>query len=159
MDASTPSRRQFLALTGAGAGLSVAGCNALQSDGSDGSGGTEGSDRTATLLVQPDQQAIEEARSNVTQQLEAGEINQSEAQVTLQEEQQTVVADAVAAAESEIEDGQLSIDDRKDAQGALLVSGPATGLIDLLGSESVGALLDEATFEEIGQQAGPAPSG
>lgn len=158
MDPSTtPSRRQFLAMTGVGAGMSVAGCNGLIDDGpaqtGDGeTGGGDGSTRRATLVVQPDQQAMQAAERNATQQIDSGDGNQTAAVQQFQETQRELVGEAVEDIETAIDDGSVTIEDREEQVGALLVSGPAGAMIDLLSNESVGALVAEATFEQLGQQ-------
>lgn len=155
------SRRRFLALAGAGAGTSVAGCNGLLNDGpaaTDGPEGGNGDSRQATVAVEPDRQALQTARANVTQRVQSGELEQGEVQQEMVAAQQEIVADAVADAESTIGDSAVSVDDSQDAQGLLLVSGPATGLIDLLEAEAVGGLLEAAAFEEIRQQPGAVPT-
>lgn len=154
MDRSA-SRRQFLALTATGVGLSVAGCSGLgdsgSDGGSDGTGGGNGSGNQATVIVQIDQQAMQSAQQNVSSQ----DINQTAAQQQLLATQQELLEDAVANVEDEIENGPVTIEERKTEDGAFLVSGPGDAIVDLLSNDSVGALFAASTFEEIGQS--PAP--
>lgn len=155
MERST-SRRRFLALTAAGVGLSVAGCSGLSDDGTgDGGSGGDGSGQQATLVVQIDQQALQEAQTNASQQVQSGELNQSVAVQQYQETQQELLDDAISSAETEIQDTSLTIDDRKEQQGAFLVSGSSDEMVDLLSNDSIAALVPVSTFEELGQQQMP----
>lgn len=156
MDRPTPSRRRFLALTAAGSGLSVAGCSELEGDppaATDGETEADGgARRQATLFVEPDQEALQEARTRITQQVQDGNLSQQEAQRELAAAQEEIVADAVGEVESAVSDGTVTIEDSRETRGALLMAGPATGLIDLLSHDAVGGLVDAATFDEMQTQ-------
>ena len=176
----TTGRRQFIKLAGTGTALSVAGCNALQSDDStaneteitdsgstpeteetdDGGSTPDATDRTVTLQVQPDQQELRERQIQLQQQIQNEEISREEAQQQSQELQQELLGDAIENFESRAsEESGLTIDDSLDQFGILLVSGNAGRLIDTLESEDVGGMFAADTFEQAQVQAEQQQSG
>jgi len=168
-----PSRRRFLEFTGVGVGTAVAGCTELSEEGTptaddqsepteqtgttgDGSGGSGSGDgsRRVSVAVEPDQQALQETRSDIQQRLQEEEINQTEAQQEFAAAQQELVAEAVADVETAVEEAGATVEDALEAQGLLLVAGPADGLIDLLDAEATGGLLSADVFEQVRSQQG-----
>jgi adenylosuccinate synthase len=116
-------------------------------------GSSDGGANRATLIVEPDQQAMQEARANAMQQ--GGNMTrqeQQEAMQAAQEQMQEIVAEAIADAEAALEDTDVTVQDTASQQGALLIEGPATQLIDLLDADAVGGLVSAASFDELGQQ-------
>jgi len=146
--ASITDRRRFLQLAGAGAALSVAGCNALDDvTGSANDGGNDGDGRTVTLAVQPDQQQLQQRQADIQAQVQEGELNRSEAQVEFRTAQQELTTAAVESFRDRLDDSPLSVEDSVAELGVLQVAGPADALLDTLAYEEVAALLPEETFE------------
>jgi hypothetical protein len=151
-------RRRFLTLAGAGA-AGLAGCTqfsggggggdgaatpAAQSDPGSGSGGG----RTVTMLVQPDPTALREAQLAVSDALDSGEINQTEARRRLATREQELVREAVTAVRERVADGSPTVRDVVESEAALLVEGDPGALIDLLETPLVSAMLAERRFSE-----------
>ncbi|WP_136717749.1 hypothetical protein [Halorientalis salina] len=147
-------RRRFLQLAGTGTALSIAGCNALQSDGTTTESGSDGSE-TVTVTVQADQEKLQERQAELRQQLQNDEISQQEARQQSQQIQQELLGEAVESFEGSVEDeSALSIDDSVSELGVFLVSGSASALIGALSYDEVGGLLSQETFEQAKAQSG-----
>lgn len=161
-----PSRRRFLGLTGAGVGVAVAGCAGLSGDTNPRSVDDESTNENAesgdgdvgvrqvTLVVEPDQEALQEAQMEIQERVENEEIDPGQAQEEFLAVQQELVADAVTEAETAIEDVGATTNDAIEEQGALLIEGPADGLIDLLEEESVAGLVAAEMFIQAREQQG-----
>jgi acetamidase/formamidase len=143
-------RRRFLEIAGTGAALSLAGCNAQQTDGE--ATGTAGSGATVTVAVQPDQEQLQQREDEIRSQLESGNISQTEAQQQFRTAQSELRAAAVSSFEEQAAESGLTIDDSIEQFSVLLVSGPATALIDALSFEMVNGLLPAETFQQAKEQ-------
>jgi hypothetical protein len=174
MDDST-GRRRFIQLAGTGTALSLAGCNAFQSDGTnsttndgarttdtgaqttdsgtatDGSADGDSDTRRVTVQVQPDQEELQARQRELRSQLQEGEISNEEARAEAQRIRQELLSAATDAFESR--DSGLTIDDSIEQFGVFLVSGRATALIDALAFAEVGSLFAAETFEQARAQA------
>lgn len=161
-------RRRFLQLTGTGTVLSIAGCNARQSnDGSGpGTGSPTSSDadtspsvaqpegRTAAIQVQPDQQELQQRQREIQQRVQNGDLSRQEAQQEMQSVQQELLGEVAESFESRVSDSpDLRIGDSIDQFGVFLVSGSPGTLIDSLSYEEVGAMFAEETFQQAKSQA------
>jgi len=149
-------RRRFLTLAGAGA-AGLAGCTQFSGGGGDGaatpaaqgdSGSGSESGRTVTMLVQPDPTALREAQLAVSDALDSGEINQTEARRRLATREQELVREAVTAVRERVADGSPTVRDVVESEAALLVEGDPGALIDLLETPLVSAMLAERRFSE-----------
>lgn len=154
MDVETP-RRRFLELAGTGTALSIAGCNALQNAQSDGGNGDGDGSATVTVAVEPDQQALQQRRSEIQSQFQNGNMSRSEAQQQLQTAQTELLTEASDAFRSTAEqEDALTIENSVSDLGVFLVSGAPAALIDTLDGDAVGALLPESSFQQALAQAG-----
>jgi carbon monoxide dehydrogenase subunit G len=168
------NRRRFIQLAGTGTALSIAGCNALQSDGTptdgaatdDGSGGEVSGNATVTLqlqLGQEAQQQLQRQQLQIQSQIRSGELSQSEGQSQIRETQAELYGDAIDSFQSEIDgNANLTVEDSVESFGVLLVSGTPEALIGALNRDSVGSLYGESTFEQAraqAQQGTQTPSG
>lgn len=154
-------RRRFLELAGTGTALSIAGCNALQTDtgttadGSPDTSGETSDGKTATVQVQPDQEKLRQQQVEVRTQLQNGDLSRQEAQREMQRIQEELLTEVADSFESRISDeSTLSIDDSIDQFGVFLVSGSPGTLIDSLSYEEVGAMYAQETFEQAKAQSG-----
>ena len=143
-------RRRFLEIAGTGAALSLAGCNAQQTDGE--TTGTTGSGATVTVAVQPDQEQLQQREDEIRSQLESGNISQTEAQEQFRTAQSELRSAAVSSFEEQAAESGLTIEDSIEQFSVLLVSGPATALIDALSFEMVNGLLPAETFQQAKEQ-------
>lgn len=158
-DQPTFNRRRVLELSSVGTGLAIAGCTGqLDNNGLSGDRGElADGERRVTMAVQIDQEAFQQRQLEIQQQLEAGELDQQEAQAELESFQQELVDDAFETALSEFEAFDLTIEDTL-SDGIMRVAGPATDLIDAVDIDVVQALAGEALFEQAQQaQQQPAP--
>ncbi|WP_299269436.1 hypothetical protein [Halorientalis sp.] len=170
---SNTNRRRFMQLAGTGTALSIAGCNALQSDGTptaddtdDSSGGETSGSATVTLQIQLGQQAqrqLQQQQIQVQSQIQSGELSQSEGQSRIREASAELYGDAIDSFQSENDgDTELTVEDSVEAFGVILVSGTPEALIDSLSRDAVGSLFAESTFQQAqsqAQQQTQAPSG
>lgn len=148
MDRRTSSRRRFLGLAAVGSGVSVAGCSGLVDDSPAATEG-DGAHRRATLYAEPDQQSLLEARQEVGRLLQEENYTQAEAQEWLRNRREEIIVDAVGTVETAVGETAVTVEDTKPKRGALLLAGPATGLIDLLSTEQVGGLVAASEFESL----------
>ncbi|MGB9952461.1 hypothetical protein ACOZ4F_08675 [Haloarcula marismortui] len=155
------TRRRFMQLAGTSATVSLAGCNALQGGTSDGMNtGTEpqnqsagGEPATVTVGVEPDQTQLRDRQQEIQSELQAGNLTQSEAQAEYRTAQENLAEDAISSFEERAtSELGLTIDDSVSQAGALLVTGPPTGLIATLSVDSVTGLFPQSTFEQIRSQ-------
>lgn len=167
------TRRGFLTLAGASTAMTLAGCPGRQGDTTDTEGGAQdsqatagpdsdtapattpadGAGRTAALAVQPDQQELRQRQQQIRSDLEGGNITRQEAQQQAQQAEADLRTQALTAVRERLRsETDLDVTDAVDEVGALLVSGPAPGLVDTLAFEQVSALLPEQTFEEVKTQ-------
>jgi len=157
------NRRRFMQLAGTGAALSVAGCNALQSDGTpdgtatDGADGESSGSRTVTLQIQLGQQAqqqLQQQQLQIQSQIQSGNLSQSEGQAQIREASAELYADAIDSFESEVAaDSNITVEDSVEAYGVVLASGSSDALIDSLSTDAVGSMYPESTFEQARSQA------
>ena len=145
-DQPTFNRRRVLELSGVGTTLAVAGCTS-QLDGS----GLEGDERRVTMVVEPDQAAVQELEMEIQQELQAGELDQQQAQIEFQQRQAELLEAAFENVQTEFEAFDLTIEDSLQDQ-ILLVAGPATDLIDGVDVEGIGGLLGSDAFEQAQEQ-------
>ncbi|WP_335999222.1 hypothetical protein [Halorientalis halophila] len=159
---SNTNRRRFIQLAGAAAALSVAGCNALESDGTptDGEdttddGSTSGSN-TVTLQVQLGQEAqlqLQQQQRQLQSQIQSGELSRAEAQSELQDLAAEQYGQVIDSFESKIEGEDVTVEDSLPAFGVLLVSGDADAVLDTLELEEVGSIRAESEFESLQSRA------
>jgi len=151
-DQPTFNRRRVLELSGVGTALAVAGCTSQLDDGLEGDRGElEDGERRATMVIEPDQEAAQELEMEIQQQVQAGELDQQEAQVEFQERQTELLEAALENVQAEFEAFDLTIEDSLQDQ-ILLVAGPATDLIDAVDVEGIGGLLGSDAFEQTREQ-------
>jgi len=145
------SRRQVLAATATGTTLSLAGCSALDDDGTP---NTESLDDGVTIAVDIEER-VAEREAAIQQQLEADEIDQEEAQAEFQAAQLEALENAVEAVESYVADVDgLSVTGTSSQAGAILVDGDPAAMIETLGNDDVSALVSAAQFEQIQESNG-----
>lgn len=165
---SHTGRRRFLKLAGTGTALSFAGCNALQSDGTNstapetGSGpGTStgeagsgsGDAERVTLQVQPNRQTLQQRQQEIQSQVQNGDLGPREAQQEIQSAREELRNRAADTFRSRVEgESSLTVEDSLSEYGVFLVSGSSSALIDSLAYESVGSLFDAETFAETRAQ-------
>ena len=151
----TVNRRRLLELTGVGTGVAVAGCmNQL---------GGEGDGRQVTVSLQPDQEALQTRQQELQEELLAGNITQAEAQEEFQAAQEEALADAVDTAEDVFSSADITIEDRIEGQGLLLVAGGDSDILDSLETDVVqliaaGSLFEQAKAQQQQQQQQPQPT-
>ena len=147
-DNPTLNRRRVLELSGVGTGIAVAGCM-NQVDSGDGEG------RQVTVALQIDQEEIQQRQRELQQKAITGNVSEEELQEEREEIralQEEAVSDAVESAEAEFEDSGITIEDQLDGQGALLISGPDSDILDALETNVVQAMYAGSVFEQAQQQ-------
>lgn len=148
----TVNRRRLLELTGVGTGVAVAGCmNQL---------GGEGDGRQVTVSLLPDQETLQATQQELQGELLAGNISQTEAQQQYQAAQQEALAEAVDTAEDVFASSDITIEDRIEGQGLLLVAGGDSDILDTLDTDVVqlvaaGSLFQQAREAQQQQQQQP----
>lgn len=152
----TFNRRRVLELSGVGTGLAVAGCMDQLDDEENGE--LADNERRATLPLQIDQSAIQEEVEELQAQVENEEITQEEAQETLEALESDLADEARADAQESAEslgitlENDVEINSPQGIQLYILAAGEATGLIDLIETESIQGLLPADVFAQIEAQ-------
>lgn len=146
-DQPTFNRRRLLEVSGVGTTLAVAGCAGQVGDD------LAGDERRVTMLL-PEQGAIQELQMEIEQEVRAGELDEQQAQLAFQQRQAELLDDAYETVQTEFEAFDLTIEDTLQNQ-LLLVSGPATDLIDAVDIEEIGGLLGSDAFEQAREQQEP----
>ncbi|WP_255194145.1 hypothetical protein [Natronobeatus ordinarius] len=149
------NRRRFMQLATAGAAASIAGCGDLQpsaDDDVDPSTETDPaeldvSDTALTAVVQPDQEELMAIHEEVSQEVEAGDLDEMEAQQELQARQLDLVQELAESFEADAEDADgYSIEESMSEQGAYLLDGDAEAIVAELNDGSLSALLPAQEF-------------
>ncbi|MFB6109413.1 MAG: hypothetical protein ABEJ60_00865 [Halodesulfurarchaeum sp.] len=150
-----PKRRRFLELAGTGMTLSLAGCSAPSPSGTRAATEEIGERVTVTLALEIDQQALQNVRRRLTQKLQNGTINRTEAQKQFYAAEENLLKEAASAFRDRIA-GLDSIAVTKSAPriGVLLVSGTPAALIETLSYQEVRGLFPEGTFQRAVEQVG-----
>lgn len=178
MDAN-PSRRRLLQLGGVGVTASLAGCSQLDISDDDGSDTDADAELEAdqepeidpedgiTALVQPSQEELQAVEEEVMAEVEAGELDQMEAQMEFDRRRTELIAERAADFESEMaDDDRLSIEAGIAEMGAFLVDGPDERLIDalrdgevngLVPGEEYGLMLEQQAQAEAAPEPGTDP--
>ena len=136
----TVGRRRLLELTGVGTGVAVSGCMNQLGGGGDG--------RQVTVSLQPDQETLQARQQELREELLAGNISQAEAQQQYQATQQEALADAVDTAEDVFASSAITIEDRIEGQGLLLVAGGDSDILDSLDTDVVQLIAAGGLFEQ-----------
>lgn len=158
------NRRRFLTLTAAGT-AAVAGCTdgsdqengPTQPDGTDQpdtTPGETGSDRTVSIIVQPDPGSLRDAQLEVSTALEEGDLEREEAERELAEREQELIEAAIDDARARIDQVGAVHVDTVEREGTLLVEGSADAILDLLEQPSISAVLSQERFEQAEQRSG-----
>ncbi|WP_440764496.1 hypothetical protein [Natronorubrum sp. DTA7] len=161
---SDPTRRRVLQLSAGGATASIAGCasifseseSELNADAEPDIDPSEG----ITAVVQPSDEALMEVQQNVTTEVEEGEIEREEAQREMRERQQELFVSRSIEFEGEMADTDISVEAAIGEHGAFLLTGSDDGLIGLLRSNDVEALLPGEEYEaalQAQEEAGTEP--
>lgn len=148
----TVNRRRLLELTGVGTGVAVAGCMNQLGGGGDG--------RQVTVSLLPDQETLQATQQELQGELLAGNISQTEAQQQYQAAQEEALAEAVDTAEDVFASSDITIEDRIEGQGLLLVAGGDSDILDTLDTDVVqlvaaGSLFQQAREAQQQQQQQP----
>lgn len=160
------NRRRFLQLAGTGAAASIAGCSSLGlNDGqdaneSDGEGDEDANVETVdvpesalTAAVQADQDEVQKLQSELSQQMEDGDLSQQEARQELQQKQLELRAEAATELETELEESDdLSVEGTIGEAGAVLIDGDADAMRTALNDGMMSALLPGEQFASIQQR-------
>ncbi|WP_276254249.1 hypothetical protein [Halomontanus rarus] len=165
--ANLRNRRRFLQLAGTGAAASIAGCSSLglndgqdPNESDDGEGDEDANaetvdvpDSALTAAVQADQEELQSFQSDLSEQMESGNLSQQEAQQELQQKQLELRAEAATELESELEGSDdLSVEGSIGEAGALLIDGDAEAMRTALNDGLMSALLPGEQFASIQQQ-------
>ncbi|WP_144901670.1 hypothetical protein [Halobellus captivus] len=161
MDDLTPTnRRRFLEGASIGGATLLAGCtDQLDLGGQEASDAqsespNESSSDGVGAIAAVDQQAMQEEQVRLQEEIQSGNLTQEEAReeyATIQseyiEEAITALTDAAEAQEG------VSVEEEYDSFGAVIVSGDAGGILQLLNSDEVSALVSQADIEAQTQAA------
>ncbi|NGM69034.1 hypothetical protein G6M89_08410 [Natronolimnobius sp. AArcel1] len=167
---SNPTRRRLLQLGGVGATASLAGCSQFDIPGSEDDSESEPQTESEaeleadtepdidpadgiTAVVQPDQEALQQAQQEVMAELEEGDLDEQEAQMELQQRQVELISSHAAEFESSMsDDDEVSIEAGVAQEGALLIDGPDERLMSLLRDGDVSGLMPGAEYGRMLEQ-------
>lgn len=150
-----PSRRSFLAVSGAGAAGTLAGCtssdNQPQTDG--GESANSETEATLTVQVQADQQKLTSLQEELQAEIEAGDTTRQEAQKELQNRQVALTKEAASAYEETASDNDaITVEDATPEYGILRVTAPAITFVNGLEDGTAAAILPSGYYDQYLQQ-------
>lgn len=154
---NTSPRRRFLQFAGTGAAASIAGC-ADAIPNLDSNGNTD--DALVTAAVEPDQEALSSFEQELVQDVEDGELSETEAQQEMQARQIELTEDAAdefASAAADI-DG-LTIEGSMTDLGYFHVDAPPETLIEALHDGTLDVLAAGDVFTALEEQRAEQPGG
>lgn len=168
-DSTLQNRRRFLEGVSVGGGMLLAGCadqfggdtrDNVQEGTTEASSG--GSDAGAIAAV--DQQAMRQEQAAIREDVQSGEMNQTEAREAMSKLRQKYVGEAVDSLTGTLEETDgVSAGKTYDEFGVVTVEGDAGAILSVLDSDDVRALVSIADVEEQaekqGQQANSTGSG
>ncbi|QCC48230.1 hypothetical protein [Halobellus limi] len=161
MDDPTPTkRRRLLEGISVGGATLLAGCTDQLDLGGDGgsdeqvdSGSDAGADGVAAIAA-IDQEAIQEEQARLRSELQSGNISQQEAQEELATLQQEYLDEAVTAlGDTAAEAEGVTVEAEYRSLGAVVVTGDAGGILGILNTDAVRALVPRSDVEERAQSA------
>ncbi|AOW80387.1 hypothetical protein HTSR_1209 [Halodesulfurarchaeum formicicum] len=144
------NRRRFLQTAGTGLTLSIAGCSAPAPSSGQAATDEQGDgSATVTIALEIDQETLQEKQNSLTEQLQNGSLNQTEARQQLYAAERELLGEAAATLEDRIaSDERISVAESAEEMGVLLVTGSADALIRTLGYPEVRGLFPETTYED-----------
>ena len=161
---STP-RRNVLAAAVTGSTLGLAGCGDLagsdgnateQTDDEEGGAG-ENNEASATIALAI-QEEIQAAQEEIGTRVQEENLTREDAQAEFRDAQLEIISAAIEDVRTYASDIEgLTVENTNEQSGAVLVSGPATAVLDTLDTDPVNALLSASDFpapQEDGQPNG-----
>jgi hypothetical protein len=155
-DPTAENRRRFLEGVGVGGATLLAGCTGQFDLGGDAGtaeqSGTDGGVESAAAIPAIDRTAMREEQAAIQQDVQSGDMEQAEAQEEMAALQEKYMSEAMDALTDTLEgtDG-VSVGERYDSLGAIVVDGEAGAILSVLASEDVNALVSVADVEEQAQ--------
>lgn len=144
------SRRRFLATAGVGVTGAFAGCGS--NDESAPAGQTDTEDRvTVTFGIEPDAEAFQERQQELVDEVEAGNITQSEATEQLSELESEILAEAATAAQERLESDGADIEAVDEAAGVLRATADPAALVGALTDDRIAAMLEAAAYDSLAE--------
>ncbi|ELY79873.1 hypothetical protein [Natrinema pallidum] len=142
-----PTRRGFLALTGAGATASLAGCSQFESIGQSDDDATA----AVTLQVRPDEETISTLGDEIQSDVESGDLGRQEAQLEYQKRQRELVESAATDFEDSAPTA-ITIENSETAYGLFLVTGSDEAILQSLRDGAVGAIYPGEQYDPLVRQ-------
>jgi len=142
------SRRRFLATASVGVAGAFAGCASSEESGPAGQTDTE--DRmTVTVGVEPDADAFQERQQELIDEVEAGNMTQSEATEQLSELESEILAEAATAAQERLESDGADIEAVDETAGVLRATADPAALVGALTDDRIAAMLEAAAYDSL----------
>jgi len=156
MNDPTTTRRRLLEGASVGGGALLAGCtDQLDLGGGSGTGtDAEHTDGSTTVdgvgaIATVDQEALQQERLAIREELQNGNITQEEAREQAAELQQEYISEAVTALAETAESTEgIEVVEEYSSLGAVVISGEAAPVLGLLDSEDVSALVSRSDVED-----------
>lgn len=151
-DSTLQNRRRFLEGVSVGGGVLLAGC-AGQLGGDTQENVQEGTTATGSggvaAVAAVDQQAMRQEQASIREDVQSGEMNQTEAREAMSQLRQKYVGQAVDSLTATVEETDgVSAGETYDEFGVVVIEGDAGAILGLLDSDDVRALVSKADVEE-----------
>ncbi|SFG39305.1 hypothetical protein SAMN04488063_1900 [Halopelagius inordinatus] len=156
-DSTLQNRRRFLEGVTVGGGVLLAGCTDQfggdtqdnVQEGTETGGGANGGANSAAAIAAVDQQAMREEQAAIREEVQSGEMNQTEAREEMSSVQQKYVGEAMDSLTATVEETDgVSAGQTYDEFGVVTVEGGAGAILGILDSDDVNALVSIADVEE-----------
>jgi hypothetical protein len=147
------SRRRVVQLGSTGTALALTGRLAADDDTESEDESDTNGEYTVAIVAAIDEDEVAALEEEFMEQIEEGEIDQSEAQTDFEEDQRELIAEAIEALEARVEEADdVTVTETAPDFGLALVDGESAALIETLEFDEVAALLPEAAFEEAQEE-------
>jgi len=143
-------RRRFLKTASVGMTAAIAGCGSAEDAPAQSSTADQA---TVTFGIEPDTEAFQERRQELVEEVEAGNVTQSEAASRLSELEEEVLAEAATEAREHLESGGAEVEAVDEAAGVLRANGDPAALVETLTHERIAAMLEAGAYDELTESA------
>ena len=143
-------RRRFLKTASVGMTAAIAGCGSAEDAPTHSS--TE-DQVPVTFGIEPDTEAFRERRQELVEEVEAGNVTQTEAASQLSELEEEVLAEAATEARAHLESGGAEVEAVDEAAGVLRANGDPAALVETLTHERIAAMLEAGAYDELTESA------
>ncbi|CCQ37643.1 probable secreted glycoprotein [Natronomonas moolapensis 8.8.11] len=141
-------RRRFLKTASVGMTAAIAGCGSAEDAPAQSS--TE-DQVTVTVVLNPDRDALQMRRQELVEEVEAGNVTQSEAAEQFSEERSELLAETATNAQESLESGGAEIEDVDEEALVMRATGNPATLVSVLTEDYISAISEASDYDEFSE--------